>query len=400
MTLSVIGTYWHPMDTVDRLVHGVENLVSKDQLIAKLSENRPLRVKLGVDPTRPDLHFGHMVVFNKLKQFQDLGHEAILVIGDYTATIGDPSGRSATRPVLTSEEVERNSQTYLDQAFQILDPSKTIVRRNSEWLKPLDLSQVLALARRMTVARMLERDDFEKRYKTNVPISIVEFLYPLMQAYDSVALKADVELGGTDQLFNLLVGRIIQKDYGQAEQIVMTMPLLVGLDGKRKMSKSYDNYIAFNHSPKEMFGRIMSIPDETMWTYFELLLGYTKDQIDSLKGQHPMAVKKSLAQTLVARFFGKEVAQSELLAFESVFSAKELPSDMPEFSWNQFSNKTIVEVMFGTNLFESKKEIRRLIEQGAVKIDGEKVCDVSLNLETRKLPVVIQVGKRIFFKLV
>ncbi len=386
------------MDALEQLTNGVDTLVSRELLAGKLAERRPLRVKLGVDPTRPDLTFGHMVVFNKLRQFQDLGHQAILLIGDHTATVGDPSGRSATRPVLTQEEVEQNAKTYLEQVFRILDPSKTVVRRNSEWFRKMTFDDMLIIARKMTVARMLERDDFAKRYHENTPISIVEFLYPLMQGYDSVMLEADVELGGTDQLFNLLVGRTLQKDYGQPEQVVMTMPLLVGLDGERKMSKSYDNYISFNHSASEMFGKIMSIADETMWIYFKLLLLYSDAQIENLRQQHPMGVKKLLAKTLVARFYGDEVASNECRQFESVFSKKELPDVMPEVALAVLSEekRTLAEVMGTSQLFESNREIRRLIDQGAVKVNGVKITD------PRHLIVpgdVIQCGKRVFFKV-
>lgn len=387
------------MNELQILSHGVEYFINHKDLENKLSQNRPLKVKLGVDPTRPDLTFGHMVVFNKLRQFQDLGHEAILLIGDYTATIGDPSGRSETRPILTPEEVNKNSATYLEQAFRILDKNKTTVCRNSDWLKDMTLDKVLNLTRKMTVARMLERDDFSKRYTSNRPISIVEFLYPLLQGYDSVVLHADIELGGSDQLFNLLVGRSLQKDFGQEEQIVMTMPLLVGLDGKRKMSKSYDNYIAFNHSSQDMFGKIMSIPDDVMWTYFKLLLGFSDDRIAELKLQHPMDTKKLLATKLVEKFFTKDIANKELNNFESVFSNHETPTDMPEIILSNIENKSLVDVIFASKLFESKKEIRRLIEQGAVKIDGNKV-DLSYTFENTTLPSVVQCGKRIFVKII
>ncbi|UPA28165.1 MAG: tyrosine--tRNA ligase [Verrucomicrobiota bacterium] len=386
------------MDVLEQLTNGVDTLVNCELLAKKLAERRPLRVKLGVDPTRPDLTFGHMVVFNKLRQFQDLGHQAILLIGDHTATVGDPSGRSATRPVLTQDEVEQNAKTYLEQVFRILDPSKTVVRRNSEWFRKMTFDDMLIIARKMTVARMLERDDFAKRYHDNAPISIVEFLYPLMQGYDSVMLEADVELGGTDQLFNLLVGRTLQKDYGQPEQVVMTMPLLVGLDGERKMSKSYDNYISFNHSAAEMFGKIMSIADETMWIYFKLLLLYSDAQVENLHHQHPMEVKKLLAKTLVARFYGDEVASDECRQFESVFSKKELPDVMPEVALAALpeEKRMLADIMGVSQLFESNREIRRLIDQGAVKVNGVKVADP-------RHPIVpddvIQSGKRVFFKV-
>ena len=267
------------------LLVNVETAIGFEELEQRIKDGKRLKVKFGVDPTRPDLTFGHLVVFNKLRQFQELGHEAILLIGDYTAQIGDPSGRSDLRPVLTREQVETNASTYLEQAFKILDKEKTTVRRNSEWFSDMNFSDCLQLARKMTVAQMLERDDFSKRYSENKSISIVEFLYPLVQGQDSVMLEADVELGGSDQLFNMLVGRSLQKEVGQPEQAVFTLPILVGLDGKRKMSKSYDNYVAFNDAPKEMFGKIMSIPDEAMWSYFKLLLGYVDGDIEKLQAE-------------------------------------------------------------------------------------------------------------------
>ena len=257
--------------SLKELLSNAEIVIGEEELTEKISKGQTLRVKFGVDPTRPDLTFGHMVVFNKLKQFQDAGHEAILLIGDYTARIGDPSGRSELRPELTAEEVNENAKTYLDQAFKILSPEKTIVRRNSEWFSKMNFADALNLTRKMTVARMLERDDFDKRFKENQPISMVEFMYPLIQGYDSIMLKSDIELGGSDQLFNMLVGRSLQKDRGESQQAVLTLPLLVGLDGVRKMSKSYDNYIAFNDSPRDMFGKTMSISDDAMWEYFRLL---------------------------------------------------------------------------------------------------------------------------------
>jgi tyrosyl-tRNA synthetase len=387
---------------MDKLIDGIDTIIGKESLAERLSQGKVLRVKLGVDPTRPDLTFGHMVVFNKLRQFQDLGHEAILLIGDHTATIGDPSGRSSTRPVLTPQEVEQNAKTYLDQAFKIIDPKKTIIRHNSEWFRKMTFDDMLVIARKMTVARMLERDDFAKRYHENEPISIVEFLYPLMQGYDSVMLKADVELGGTDQFFNLLVGRVLQKDYGQPEQIVITMPLLIGLDGKRKMSKSYDNYISFNHSSKDMFGRIMSIPDEVMETYFKLLLEYSNDEIGTLKKQHPMDTKKFLAQSLVTRFFGPEVGAKEQVDFEMIFSHKEIPENIPEFSLQAMAKNsvTLADAMAHSQLFESNREVHRLIEQGAVKINGKCEKNFKFVLEIDCCPYIIQSGKRVFFKII
>ena len=282
------------------LLENTEVVIGQDELLESLQNGEKLKVKFGVDPTRPDLTFGHLVVFNKLKQFQDAGHEAILLIGDYTARIGDPSGRSELRPELTEQEVEQNSSTYLEQAFKILDRKKTIIRRNSEWFSQMCFAEALALTRSMTVARMLERDDFEKRFKSNQPISMVEFMYPLIQGYDSIVLESDIEIGGSDQLFNMLVGRNLQKEKGIRAQSVMTLPLLVGLDGSKKMSKSYDNYISFNDSPRDIFGKTMSISDEIMWDYYRLLLLKTSSEIDCLKKLHPMDCKKQLSQELTS----------------------------------------------------------------------------------------------------
>lgn len=389
------------MSAIDIIKRGTDCIIGLEDLEDRLSKSRPLRIKLGVDPTRPDLTFGHAVVFNKLKEFQDLGHQAILLIGDYTATIGDPSGRSATRPALTHEEVEINAKTYLEQVFKILDPKKTEIRRNSEWFKNMTFADALTLSRKMTVARMLERDDFSKRFTNNTPISIVEFLYPLVQGYDSIMLEADVELGGTDQLFNLLVGRALQRDAGQPEQTVICMPLLVGLDGVKKMSKSYDNYISFNDSPKEMFGKIMSLSDESMWIYYELLLGETQEGIKKLKEGHPMEAKKGLAVALVKRFYSAEDANKERAQFESVFSKGNIPENMPEFNWKELGSNnvmSVVDLMAATKLFPSKKEVRRLIEQGGVKFNGEKVDDVHFEI-SKSEDLVVQAGKRIFFRI-
>ncbi len=391
------------MSRMETIRFNADTVIGEEQLLERLRSGKKLRIKLGVDPTRPDLTFGHMVVFNKMKQFQDMGHECILIIGDYTAMIGDPSGRSSTRPVLTKEEVQRNAETYLDQAFLILDEYKTLVRYNSEWFAKMQFADCLDLARRMTVARMLEREDFSTRYKQNTPISIVEFLYPLIQGYDSVMLKADVELGGSDQLFNMLVGRALQRDFGQPEQAVITMPLLVGLDGEKKMSKSADNYIAFNHSPKEMFGKIMSISDEVMWDYYRLLLMMDEDHVERHQKEHPMAAKKNLATSLVAMFYSLEEARQELEQFEKVFSRNELPDDMAVFKWNALGGSddglSLVDVMAGTSLFPSKKEIRRLIEQGGVKVNEVRVADPKEQLTPDTLPLVVQAGKRIFFRI-
>ena len=380
------------------------HLIDETALLDRLKEGRSLRIKFGVDPTRPDLTFGHLVVFNKLRAFQDLGHEAILLIGDYTTLIGDPSGRSSTRPVLTREEISQNTKTYLDQAFKVLDKSKTVVRYNSEWFDKMRFEDTLHLARKMTVAQMLERDDFSKRYASGSPISIVEFLYPLLQGHDSVVLKADVELGGDDQLFNLLVGRVLQKEAGQKEQIVLTLPLLVGLDGEKKMSKSLDNYIAFSDSPKDIFGKVMSISDKVMGDYYRLLLEKTPAEMVEIEKLHPMEAKKALAATLVDKFYGPGAGSAEREAFEQVFSQKNLPTDMPVFTWQRLCPEgelaNFVDLLAATELFPSKKEIRRLIEQGAIKLDRKKVEDVALQLAIPAEEYVIQSGKRLFFKII
>jgi tyrosyl-tRNA synthetase len=391
------------MSLIETIRTNTDTVIGETELEDRLHGNRPLRVKLGVDPTRPDLTFGHLVVFNKLRQFQDLGHEAILIIGDFTTLIGDPSGRSNTRPVLTKDEIIANAQTYLVQAFKILDEDKTTVVYNSEWFDEMGFEDCLKLARKMTVARMLERDDFAKRYAGNAPISIIEFLYPLIQGYDSLILNADVEIGGTDQLFNMLVGRALQKDAGKQEQAVITMPLLIGLDGSKKMSKSADNYIAFTDSPKEMFGKIMSISDDTMWTYYQLLLEFDAAQIAKLKQDHPMAAKKRLAAALVGQFHSMKAGKHELEQFEHVFSKNKIPADMPTFTWSDLlgtaDSAPLFEVMAQSELFDSKGAIRRLVQQGAVKIDSVKQDDPNQEISRPTSELIFQAGKRIFFKL-
>ncbi|GHB96457.1 tyrosine--tRNA ligase [Cerasicoccus arenae] len=391
------------MSRLDIIKQNIDTIIGADELMERIRKGKKLRIKLGVDPTRPDLTFGHLVVFNKMKQFQDMGHDCILLIGDYTATIGDPSGRSDTRPVLTTDEVRANAETYLEQAFKVLDEERTLVRYNSEWFNKMSFGDTLNLARKMTVARMLERDDFAKRHASNSPISIVEFLYPLVQGYDSVMLESDVELGGTDQLFNMLVGRQLQKDAGQPEQAVITMPLLVGLDGTKKMSKSADNYISFNHSPKDMFGRVMSISDEAMWDYYRLLLMMDEERIAKHKNDHPMLAKKHLASSLVAMFYSLTDAKRELEQFEQVFAKNQRPDDMPEFTWASLAGPEptygLINLMNATDFFPSKKEIRRLIEQGGVKLNDEVVSETTLILDKPDDEVVIQAGKRKFFKI-
>lgn len=391
------------MSLIDTIRINTDTIIGEAELEDRMHGSRPLRVKLGVDPTRPDLTFGHLVVFNKLRQFQDLGHEAILIIGDFTTLIGDPSGRSSTRPVLSREEIVENAETYLHQAFMVLDENKTTVVYNSEWFKDMSFEDCLKLARKMTVARMLERDDFAKRYGSNAPISIIEFLYPLIQGYDSLVLDADVEIGGTDQLFNMLVGRALQKDAAKQEQAVITMPLLIGLDGLKKMSKSQDNYIAFTESSKDMFGKIMSISDETMWDYYRLLLEADEERIEKLKAGHPMEAKKHLASSLVGQFHSMKEAKHQFEQFEQVFSNQKLPDDMPVFTWNDLvgdaGSAPLFEVMAQSDLFESKGAVRRLIKQGAVRIDGEKQSDPILEISCPKSEKIFQAGKRIFFKI-
>ncbi|MGJ8640793.1 MAG: tyrosine--tRNA ligase [Opitutaceae bacterium] len=392
------------MSLIETVRRNTDTIIGEAELEDRMHGNRPLRVKLGVDPTRPDLTFGHLVVFNKLRQFQDLGHEAVLIIGDFTTLIGDPSGRSSTRPVLTKDEIIDNAETYLDQAFKILDEDKTTVVYNSEWFNKMSFEDCLKLARKMTVARMLERDDFAKRYAKNAPISMIEFMYPLIQGYDSLFLNADVEIGGTDQLFNMLVGRALQKDAGKLEQAVITMPLLIGLDGTKKMSKSADNFIAFTDSSKDMFGKIMSISDDTMWDYYELLLEASDEQIQRLKAGHPMDAKKHLASSLVGQFHSMKAGKHELEQFEQVFSKNKLPDDMPVFTWSDLlddaASAPLFEVMAQSDLFESKGAIRRLVQQGAVKIDGEKQTDPNAQITPQVGDRVFQAGKRIFFKIV
>ena len=376
------------------LKRGTVDLVSEAELEKKLLSGKKLRVKLGADPTSSDLHFGHSVVLSKLRAFQDLGHTAVLIIGDFTASVGDPSGRDSTRPMLSREDILRNAKTYTDQAFKVLDPSKTEIHFNSEWLDPfITTKEILGTLSKVTLSQVLEREDFKKRMKAGSPISVLEVMYSLFQGQDSVAIKADVELGGTDQIFNLLVGRQLQKNNGQEAQVVMTLPLLVGTDGVKKMSKSYGNYIGINDTPQDMFGKIMSISDEVMLQYYELL---TTEDLDAVKAKHPMQAKKDLAAILVSRFHGQDGAKAGLEHFESVFSKKENPTDMPEV---KVEGGTLVSaVIVQHQIAKSKNEARRLIDQGGVKLDGNRVeQDIALNIEQ---PAVLQVGKRHFLKLI
>ena len=382
------------------LKRGVEDIYSEADLIEKLKENRPLRVKLGADPTAPDIHLGHTVVLNKLRQFQNFGHEVIFLIGDFTATVGDPSGKNATRPPLSREDVLRNAETYKEQIFKILDPQKTRIVFNSEWLGELGTVGMIRLASNYTVARMLERDDFKKRFANQQSIAIHEFIYPLLQGHDSVALEADVELGGTDQTFNLLIGRELQKSAGQKPQVAMTLPLLVGLDGEKKMSKSLGNYIGVTEAPSEMFGKIMSISDELMWDWYNLLSFRPLVEIAQLKadveaGKNPRDVKILLAKEIIARFHNEDAANAAEQEFINRFQKGAMPDEMPEFTFEDEIG--LATLLKEAGLVPSTSEAIRSAQQGGVKIDGEKVDDVRQNVQ--KGTFVYQVGKRKFARV-
>ncbi len=383
---------------------GCSELIIETEFVEKLRKGRPLRVKAGFDPTAPDLHLGHTVLINKLRQLQDLGHHVIFLIGDFTGLIGDPTGKNATRPPLTREQIAENAKTYQAQVFKILDPAKTEVAFNSTWMDKLTSVDMIRLAAKYNVARMLERDDFGKRYKGGQPIAIHEFLYPLVQGYDSVALKADLELGGTDQKFNLLVGRELQKDYGQPSQCILTMPLLEGLDGVNKMSKSLGNYIGITESPEQIFGKLMSISDELMWRYLELLsfeslatIGKWKEEVAG--GRNPRDIKVLLAQEIVARFHDRAAAEKALSDFEARFKQGQVPEEMPEYTLSAAGEAILFyQVLKQAGLTASTSEAMRMIEQGGVKLDGEKVSDKALKLSAGG-PFVIQVGKRKFARV-
>ncbi len=381
-------------EQISFLTRGCVDIVSKADLAKKLESGKTLKIKLGCDPTSADLHLGHSVALSLVRRFQDLGHKAVLVIGDFTAAIGDPSGRDSTRPVLAREQILQNAKTYTDQAFKVLDPHKTEIRFNSEWLEPfVHGPALLQTLQKITVAQVLERDDFKKRMAAGNPISMLEVLYSLFQGQDSVALEADVELGGTDQIFNLLVGRQLQKNNAIEPQVALTVPLLVGLDGVKKMSKSYGNYVGLNDEPNDMFGKLMSIPDELMPMYYELL---TNENVEEIKSMHPMAAKKKLAGILVTRFHNEQAAQEALANFEKVFSKKELPTDIPEFKPEP--GAMVSAVLFAAGAAASKNKARGLIEQGAVRLKGERITqDGPLAFENGD---VLQAGKRHFIKLV
>ena len=379
------------------LKRGIVDIVSEEELITKLKKGRPLKIKVGFDPTAPDIHLGHTVVLQKMRQFQDAGHDVICLIGDFTGMIGDPSGRSSTRPPLTRQEVLENAKTYQEQVKKILDPKRTIMRFNSEWMDNMVVADFIKLTSVQTVARMLERDDFKKRFQSQHPISIHEFLYPFVQGYDSVALEADVELGGTDQVFNLLMGREVQKAYHQEPQVIMTLPLLEGTDGVQKMSKSYNNYIGVDDTPSDMYGKVMSISDELMWKYYELLSSRTIPQIEEMKKAvetstlHPMDAKMKLAYEMVERFHGRAHADAARDGFVKVFKSRELPEDMPVLTLN-IERPWICAVLKEAGLVAGTSEARRMISQGAVQINEEKIIDGEYVLP--KGSHIIKVGKR------
>jgi tyrosyl-tRNA synthetase len=383
---------------------GCDELLVEQELIEKLATGRSLRIKAGFDPTAPDLHLGHTVLLNKLRQFQELGHEAMFLIGDFTGMIGDPTGKNATRKPLTRDDVIENARTYEQQIFKILDPEKTLVMFNSSWMAEMSATDLIGLAAKHTVARMLERDDFHKRYSSGQSISIHEFLYPLIQGYDSVAMKADVELGGTDQKFNLLVGRELQKHYGQPPQVVLTMPILEGLDGVQKMSKSLGNYIGIHEPPNEMFGKLLSVSDDLMWRYIELLSFQPLTQVAKWKtetedGRNPRDIKVLFAQEIVTRFHSKVAAEAALADFEARFRQGAMPEEMPEVTLiGGVEGLPISQALKQAGLSASTSDALRMIDQGGVKLDGEKLSDKTLKLKAGEI-VVAQVGKRKFARI-
>jgi tyrosyl-tRNA synthetase len=382
-------------EAIETIKRGSQELIVHEELVKKLASGRKLRVKLGLDPTAPDLHLGHTVVINKLRDFQQLGHQVQFLIGDFTGMIGDPTGKNQTRPPLTREEILKNAETYKEQAFKILDPHKTQILFNSEWSDKLGAEGIVRLAAKYTVSQLLERDDFSKRFHAEKPIAVHELLYPLMQGYDSVAMKADVELGGTDQKFNLLVGRELQRAYGQEPQCILTMPLLEGLDGKEKMSKSLGNYVGISEPPQEIFGKLMSISDELMWRYIDLLSFEPVATVSSWRkqvaeGRNPRDIKVLFAKEIVARFHSAQASQKAEEAFEARFRHGELPGELPEKS---VSETQILKVLKESGLVPSTNEGARLIEQGGVRVDGDKISDRNLQLK-RGASYVVQVGKR------
>ena len=384
---------------------GADELLIESELVEKLKTGRPLRVKAGFDPTAPDLHLGHTVLINKLRHFQDLGHHVMFLIGDFTGMIGDPSGKNTTRPPLTREQIMENARTYQDQVFKILDPEKTEICFNSGWIEALGTVGMIKLAASYTVARMLERDDFAKRYRNGQPIAVHEFLYPLCQGYDSVALKSDIELGGTDQKFNLLVGRELQKHYGQTPQCVLMMPLLEGLDGVNKMSKSLGNYVGISEPPREIFGKLMSVSDDLMWRYFDLLSFRPNAEIARFKqevaeGRNPRDLKVLLGQEIVARFHSAQAADDALADFEARFRQGAIPDDVPEVALRSVNGELgIAQLLKQAGLVSSTSDALRMIEQGGVKIDGERIEDKKLLLKAGS-KLVVQIGKRKFARVI
>ncbi|MDZ4676421.1 MAG: tyrosine--tRNA ligase [Oligoflexia bacterium] len=398
-------------EQLTQLKKGIIDLVSEKELLVKLEKSvktgKPLRIKAGFDPSAPDLHLGHTVLINKMRQFQRLGHEVIFLIGDITGMVGDPSGKNETRKPLTREEVKSNGETYARQIFKLLDPKTTIIEYNSKWFGPFDVFDIFKLCGQYTVARMLERDDFQKRYESHAPISIHEFLYPLLQGYDSVALKADVELGGNDQRFNLLVGRDMQKSYGQEPQVVMTVPLLEGLDGVNKMSKSLNNYIGVDENPRDMFGKTMRLSDELMVKYYELLTDITPAELTDLKDKmsqkklNPRDVKIELAKQFVERFHSKDEAEKSKQEFFEIFSNKGIPTDIPEWKTSPVSDIWVCKLMVDAGLTTTTSEAKRLVEGGGVERDGEKITDSKLKLNLKSgESFVLKAGKKKFVKIV
>lgn len=391
-------------DIIEIVTFGATELISEQELRHKLAENRPLRIKAGFDPTAPDLHLGHTVLLNKLRHLQDLGHQVLFLVGDYTAMVGDPTGRNQTRPNLSREEINHNARSYAEQVFKILLPEQTEIVFNSTWMDKMAAVDLIRLAAKHTVARMLERDDFAKRFQTEQPIAIHEFLYPLLQGYDSVMLNADMELGGTDQKFNLLMGRALQKDCAQAPQVVMTLPLLEGTDGVAKMSKSLGNYIGIEESPQQIFGKLMSLSDTLMWRYIELLSLAPKTEIltwksSVAKGQNPRDIKVRFAQEIVTRFHGRSAAEEALIDFEARFKGGEIPQDLPEVKLSAPNGSlSIAQVLKQAGLSDSTSQALRLIDQGGVKINGERVSDKNLILKSGEV-VVAQIGKRKFARV-
>jgi tyrosyl-tRNA synthetase len=394
-------------EQMDVIRRGTVDLLPEDELVKKIEksikDNTPLTIKQGFDPTAPDIHLGHTVGIRKLKQFQDLGHQVVVIIGDYTAMVGDPSEKNSTRPRLTHGQVMQNAETYRQQFFKILDENRTELRFNGEWFKKLTFEKIMELASKFTVARMLERDDFSKRYSGQLPISIHEFFYPLMQGYDSVMIKADVEIGATEQKFNLVIGRQIQKEYGQEPQVVLTLPVLEGVDGTQRMSKSLGNYIGIDEAANETYGKVMSIPDKLIYPYFELVTDISLDELKSIKTQledsntNPRDVKKYLGRTIVRMYHGEEASKSSESAFEQVFVKKDIPDEMPEFSFEQ-DKMRIDDLLIATKTATSKNEARRLITQGGVSVNGDKIEDAFTEVELSG-EKVLKVGKRKFARI-